>query len=121
MGSETFRFLAYRWDVSKAKEIVAARDGPDDVVPVAQLAVLLNTITIERERALGDEIDLAVPLIVARVPEWGDMYLTIDGWHRIYKADRLGVVALPAYLLSDEESRAVRLGDPPATARRGRR
>ncbi len=61
------------------------------------------------DRAYAMTTDLTKPVIVAQLLISGQPSspLLIDGTHRLYRAWREGVPQLPAYLLTDEETRQV--------------
>lgn len=64
--------------------------------------------------------DLAQPvLLVYRAPELSGSPdgQVIDGWHRVYKAARRGVVLLRAVVITAEEEPTIRLAPDDATLR----
>jgi hypothetical protein len=91
------------WDVTFAQEIV--RDGrspllfslPDNGVTVEKVCELYSDLDLEY--ALS--VDLSQPLIF--IPFFGESLL-IDGWHRLYKAARLGVEDVLIFLLTQAEA-----------------
>ncbi|WP_336214721.1 hypothetical protein [Nonomuraea sp. LPB2021202275-12-8] len=109
---EIFNMLAYRWDITAALALVEGRE-PNAVISVADAAMWLPLIVINQAHAAV--ADLSKPLLVAPIhdpkkaaqPFAG--YLTIDGWHRIYRATYECVETLPAHLLTTEEERQIRL------------
>ena len=54
--------------------------------------------------------DMTQPLIIATLPGTGDepLALLIDGTHRVYKAHATGAADLPAYVLTEAETLAIR-------------
>ena len=54
--------------------------------------------------------DLTDPVIVATLPASAGpaLPLLIDGTHRLYKAHAEGAAGLPAYVLTEAETRAIR-------------
>jgi len=111
----SFAFGRYIWDVTRAWRIVerdlAAAGRPRVEVSVAECRELLGMLHLDRERVMSDEIDLSVPLLLAPVRAPGDpayqaRTLVIDGWHRLAKAEYLGVQTLLGYPLSEVEAYA---------------
>lgn len=105
---ETYQFLATVWDVGKAREMIEAGDilqeGPLDLVgPVGLLG--LHRVSEDHAEALTEE-DLERPLIIAKQKtiedEPEDFLMLIDGWHRVWKANKLGRKTLPAVLIDGE-------------------
>lgn len=113
---ETYTFLATRWDVGKAHEMIEAGDilqqGPLDISgPVKLLG--LHRVSEEHADALTEE-DLERPVIIAKQKtmedEPEDFLMLIDGWHRVWKAHKLGRDTLPAVLLDGEQLIVMGLG-----------
>ena len=100
----------YRWDVTRANELLDARNAPveefrpsDWDISPEHLLERYPDLDIGYARQLTDE-DLRRPLLF--LPFEGKHQL-IDGWHRLYKAVTSGREILPARALSDEEAQAV--------------
>lgn len=119
---EWFRFCAYTFNVSKARDLIGKRRAVVKTIAVSDLRPLLAEKTekgirlgvgVDWERVEKDiaaerdayepVLDLTVPLIVAQTSSGA---LPIDGWHRIAKAVRVGREKLPYVLLTKKESRA---------------
>lgn len=113
--TQVFSFNEYAWDIVAAAELTTARAhrGTDVTLPLGQLVRnflgvdgmggLGGRIEIKPERALTDPaVDTSRPPIVVLYPPTG-LAIPVDGWHRIYKAWKLGHDTLPAYLLTDGE------------------
>lgn len=110
-----FAFGRYIWDVTRAWSIVE-RDLADAgrariEVSVAEHRELLAMVRFDRQRVMSDEVDLSVPLLLAPVrapgdPSYEPRRLVIDGWHRLAKAEYLGVQTLLGYTLTDVEAYA---------------
>jgi hypothetical protein len=102
-GREVFRFLAWTWDISEAHGLAAGH--PIRQVDIAGLAGFASLIHVDPTHV--DEVDLAAPILIAPVPELGN--LVIDGWHRVHRALRDGHTVLPARMLSeaDEQHRRI--------------
>jgi hypothetical protein len=113
-----FTLLATCWDVTAAQEIV--RDGRRPYE--ARLADLIGwlglpesenaenvagLIRVDKDYAMTT--DLSEPFIVVQHPQAGR--IPIDGWHRIYKAWKIGQDILHFYLLDEAEQAQVRV-DP---------
>jgi len=99
---ERFVFLAFEWNVDKAKELVAGKEP--DQASLDGIDGMLSMIRINKEHAMSDEVDLSRPLIAVPITVDGETSnVVIDGWHRIYKARQQGLATLPSYVLSAEE------------------
>ena len=61
-------------------------------------------------RACAMTTDLSQPLIIATLPVTGDepAALLIDGTHRLFKGHATGAAELPAYVLTEAETLAIR-------------
>jgi hypothetical protein len=101
---ETFQMLAWKWNVTAAKQHTADRE-PEGSLDPANWAGMLFLIRIDHEYAAT--VDLAEPLIAVPIPDAG--WLIIDGWHRIHKALTAGVEKLPVIVLTPEEELACRI------------
>ena len=100
----------YKWDVTRACELLDARQAPVEPFRPADFAITPEHIRerypdldIGHASQLTDE-DLERPLLL--VPLRGRHQL-IDGWHRLYRAVTAGIAELPARVLTDEEAQAV--------------
>ena len=100
----------YKWDVTRACELLDARQAPVEPFRSAAFAITPEHILerypdldIAHASQLTDE-DLERPLLF--VPLRGRHQL-IDGWHRLYRAVTDGIAELPARVLTDEEANAV--------------
>jgi hypothetical protein len=102
-GPEVFRFLAWAWDISQAHRLAAGH--PVRQVDIGGLAGFASLIHVDT--AYLDEVDLSSPILIAPVPELGD--LVIDGWHRVHRALRDGITVLPARLLSEADEQHCRI------------
>jgi hypothetical protein len=103
--TETFRLLAWTWDVSAAKRYAANRAPNGQLLP-RNWTALLALIMIDVEHA--QTVNLAEPLIAVPASPCGEP-LVIDGWHRIYQALVTEVEPLPMITLSAEEEYACRI------------
>jgi hypothetical protein len=72
-GREVFRFLAFAWDVTEGHR--RAADYPIHQVDVTVLAGFATLIRVNP--ADLDQVDLTRPILIAPIPELGD--LVIDG------------------------------------------
>jgi hypothetical protein len=106
---EWFQILAWRWNITVAKQLAQGREPHGRLDPGAWEG-MLGLIGINTEHAA--RVDLSEPLIVAPVPNGG--MLIIDGWHRLHKALNTGVTELYAVVLTAEEELACRIfgGEP---------
>jgi hypothetical protein len=128
---EYFNFLAFQWDISKAKRLVSNRkpdthirvedvygtflspyDAEPEVDADGNKSYSLSLIRIDTEHALAMDVSrLAEPLIGVALPtgeDGGRDNILIDGWHRVYRAFHEGVETLPIYILNDDEELACR-------------
>ena len=102
-GREVFRLLAWAWDIREAHRLAAGRSVIQvDIGGLVGFASLIHVDT-----AYLDEVDLSVPILIAPVPELGN--LIIDGWHRVHRALREGVTVLPARVLSEADEQHCRI------------
>lgn len=108
------------WDVSRAARLIVARgdDQEDAWVEVAPLALaylghdgrggVSGEMGINPVKALDRAVvDVRVPLIAAILPN--GRALVIDGWHRVFQAWKRGIMALPCYVLDQQEEAACRV------------
>lgn len=107
---EVFHFLGTHYDVQKAKQILASKPRIIASLPVSDVAFLVGkpdtwniAVTIDWKKAR--KADTSVPLILAYSAR-GNL-MPIDGYHRIGRAVLEKKTALPAVVLSEEESREV--------------
>ena len=101
---EVFRFLAWAWDIGKARQRAAGYPvGQVDVSTLAGFATLIHV-----DPTHLDEVDLSRPILLAPVPEL-DTNLVIDGWHRVHRALRDQVSHLPARLLTEADEAHIRI------------
>lgn len=122
--AQWFRFGGWLFDVDQAQVLLEERTRepqPLAVMPwVRQYGLdLLDEpnrvpilgIGLEFDREYAMTTDLTNPLIVAtlHLPGSGNSSLLIDGTHRLYRAYREEVTELPAYVLTVDESLAIRL------------
>ncbi|MFD8529473.1 hypothetical protein ACFV0L_18835 [Streptosporangium canum] len=100
---EVFHFGPYAWNITAAERVVEGREP--DCITVERAAALLFLVYIDEAHAAT--VDLTKPLILAPFADTGN--IPIDGWHRIWKAQREGVETLPACALTPEEEYRVRI------------
>ncbi len=96
------------WNVTKAQDLVKDRPITDLMYP-AELDSLGKNVTIDEEYAMAHS-DLSEPVIAVQVAI-GDAkdWFVIDGWHRIFKARKLGVESIPVHVLDEADSELVTL------------
>lgn len=96
------------WDITQAQEIVKDRPVTDMMYP-AELDSLGKNVTVDEEYAMAHS-DLSAPVIAVQIVigDAKDMFI-IDGWHRIFKARKLGIKTIPVYILNEAESELVTL------------
>ena len=115
--NEYFSFLAFQWDVGKARELVKGRK-PNSEIPDTEVfyhtwlegydqPLRIPLINIDIEYAMSDAVDTSVPLIAVIIPDDDGAATSngvlIDGWHRAYKAYHTGVKKLDMHVLTPEE------------------
>jgi hypothetical protein len=98
-----FRLLAWAWDIGEAHRL--AGGYPVQQVDIGGLAGFASLIRVDPTHV--DEVDLSVPILIAPVPELGN--LVIDGWHRVQRALRDGITVLPARMLSEADEQHCRI------------
>jgi hypothetical protein len=98
-----FRFLAWAWDVTEGHH--RAADYPIHQVDITVLAGFAALIRVND--AYLDQVDLTRPILIAPIPEAGN--LVIDGWHRVHRALRDGLTHLPARLLTEADEQHIRI------------
>jgi hypothetical protein len=130
---ETFRFFVVQWDIVKALYLLAKYKRPVDCLRVAEAAraygfdTPISTpgetrgersldddadCTVDRDFAMGEQIDRERPVILALVQLPGKarpVPILIDGLHRLYRAAQDQREVIPCYALSPEEERLCRL------------
>ena len=106
---ETYQFLNVRFDVRKALGMITRgeilQEGPMALEGAVQM---LGIHHINEEHADKiTELRLEVPVILVEFDPDGDgaAMMLIDGWHRVWKAHKLGRETLPAVLINGEEVR----------------
>ncbi|HEX4813276.1 ParB N-terminal domain-containing protein [Nonomuraea sp. NPDC049480] len=101
---ETFQMLAWKWNVTAAKQLTAGREPTGELDP-GDWAGMLYLVRVDHAHAAAT--DLSEPVIAVPIPEAG--WLIIDGWHRIHKALTTEVDKLPVIVLTAEEELACRV------------
>lgn len=115
---EWFSFVTRTWNVQKAKTILKNKSYESIEVDIETFAKLLSKeketangkmlvlgVGVDNERLDTKEIDLNIPIIIVSDPVIE--YMVIDGWHRIAKAQKLGIKTLNGFLLDKSDSRKV--------------
>ncbi len=94
------------WDVTQAQDIIKDRPVTDMMFP-AELDSLGKNVTVDEEYAMAHS-DLSSPVIAVQIVigDAKDMFV-IDGWHRIFKARKLGIETIPVHVLNESESELV--------------
>lgn len=96
---EYFEFLGFIWDITKAQEI--AGKLPVRRVDPQPWFQLLGAIGLNEAHI--PHVDLQRPLILAPIREAGGAVLIIDGWHRLARSRREGLLDVPAVLLDEKQ------------------
>ncbi|HKR81476.1 MAG TPA: hypothetical protein VJR27_00550 [Candidatus Saccharimonadales bacterium] len=121
---QLFLFGPWSFDVDQAQAVIAERPRSTHTLPVEPWARAYGLDELDNpntasligpgpsfDRRYAMTTDLAEPVMVAvlRDQESGqDCPLLIDGTHRLYRAHQEGIAELPAYVLTVEESLAIR-------------
>src|SRR3954464_11058503 len=101
---EQFIFSGKRYDLAKAKDMIKATPRPVEMRPLSQFkAMYYEAVKIDWDKA--EKTDTAIPVIVGT--QEGQPIL-IDGWHRYAKALRTRLTELPAVILTEDETKAIR-------------
>ncbi len=96
------------WDVTQAQEIVKDRPVTDMMYP-AELDSLGKNVTVDEEYAMAhSDLSQAVKAVQILIGEAKDFFV-IDGWHRIFKARKLGIESIPVHILNEADSELVTL------------
>ena len=109
-GDEIFEFMIGRWNVTRAKEIVEGRKPEARIDPrkFKQLGVLMR-INKDHAKTVDADIPILMIPIVDEDTDEVSYALPIDGWHRIHRANELGLEYLLAHMLSTDEADEVRV------------
>ena len=101
---EQFIFGSTKYDLAKAKEMIKATPRPVEMRPLSQFkAMYYEAVKIDWDKA--EKTDPKIPVIVGT--QEGHPIL-IDGWHRYAKALRLRLTEVPAVVLTEDETTAIR-------------
>ncbi len=101
---EQFVVNGKHYDLARAKQLIVSAPRAVEQRPLSQFkSMYYEAVKIDWDKA--DKTDLAVPVIVAT--EEGKPVL-IDGWHRYAKALRQRLLEVPAVILTEEETTAIR-------------
>ena len=96
------------WNVTEAQDIVKDRPITSKMFP-DELDSLGKNVTIDEEYAMAHS-DLSEPVIAVLIHVGPSKdFFVIDGWHRIFKARRLGIESIPVHILNEAESERVTL------------
>jgi hypothetical protein len=110
-GPEKFRFLLGVFDVQKAKQILIAKPRKPVTLSLRGISNWFEAVKIDKARAMSDEVDVNMPVIGVFLGEGKEKgFFPIDGWHRMYKANQLGMKEMPMLLLNKRESKSVIIG-----------
>lgn len=122
--NQRFFFSPWVFNIDRAQALIAEQEREIQPLPVEAWAQFYgldrtddrHSISLigpgpDFDRGYAMTTDLAEPVIAAMLhsKEHNEEYpLLIDGTHRLYRAHKEGVAELPAYVLSVEESLAIR-------------
>lgn len=105
MSAEWFQFLAYRWDVTAARQIAA--DLPIHRFDPTSWFGWLGAIVLDEDHVAA--VDLTRPVIAARLAAADGAPMIIDGWDRVARAEKEGIAELPIVVLDEDQERRVRI------------
>src|SRR3954470_826201 len=101
---EQFTFAGRHYDLAKAKDLIKATPRPIELKPLSTFkSMYYEAVKIDWDKA--EKTDTAIPVIVAT--EDGTPVL-VDGWHRYAKALRTRLTEIPAVVLTEDETKAIR-------------
>lgn len=119
---ETFRMLAWEWDVDRARTMEPAERGDLEVARIAEIVDyppvpgVIRPLRVPVDPEHVGHVDLAVPVILG-VWSAGNA-MVIDGHHRIARAVRDGVEKLPYVLLGEAQLKKCEVRRPPRRRKR---
>ena len=119
---EVHRFFVARWDIVKARYLVSQPGRQLDTLNVRTAAkafkfdqpqTMESWAIIDPQRAMSEEIDPDIPVILALIAREKEgeppIPLLIDGHHRLYKAYREERITIPCYALTPDEEQLCRI------------
>jgi hypothetical protein len=93
----------YRCDLQPLVKMV--RRSKTEMLPDGTLNVFTSPVALDWGQIDGEEIDLDVPILLARLPaKLGNGVWPIDGWHRIARAVEARMESLPCHILSRNDT-----------------
>jgi hypothetical protein len=96
----------YRCDLQPLAKMV--RRSKTEMLPDGTLNVSASQVALDWGQIDGEEINLEVPILLARLPpKLGNGVWPIDGWHRIAKAVEAKMESLPCHILSRTDTSKV--------------
>lgn len=123
---EWFCFMSVRFDVREAKRILASKSIPIEEIEVKpwfdnsmivskeEQKIDLETkqkcrIGVSVSAEAASKCDLSVPVILVQVKAKDGTYFPfiIDGYHRLFQANKVGQTTLPAICLNKKDSKLV--------------
>lgn len=112
--TQIFRFMAKAWDIDQAMEILKKNPREPKKVDVSKADLPVRTDPDHVPYA-----NLRDPIIIGTIKDkGGEFWLPIDGWHRIRRAQQLGIRKLPAFVLTSKETSSIEIDRPPRRERR---
>lgn len=90
------------WDTTAVSRHLRSQNTQPVWLPLDGLeqALLDGRFEVDKEYAMSERVDPRIPILAI---QFDDGRLPIDGWHRIYRAIKLGWTAIPALVLDGEE------------------
>jgi len=108
VNPETFSYYMSSWDVRAAKRLIHENPRPISQFPV----IAVENYVSHGRIAISDQYkqaNLNIPIICISNTKDENSAFPIDGWHRIKKAIEENIEYLPAYILTPEESKQIKL------------
>ena len=126
---ESYTFFTARWDIARSLYLIHKQPRALRTIDVAQFARTFGFPFVEggstsdaipedsgffyvdTKAVMSEHIDLERPVLLALIQTKGVAQpspLLIDGLHRLYKAARLGIPQLRAYVLTPDEEQLCR-------------
>lgn len=107
--SQIFVLMGKAWDIDAAMELLEKKPREPKMVDISTAMALIRT---DPEHVKAINLETAAPIIIGTIVADKEKYwLPLDGWHRIRKAQSLGVDKLPAYILTKKEIDQIQLKD----------
>ena len=106
---DIYTFGRFKWNVSRALEIIKQHPRKTVRVSVPALAANLGLINIDKPHTLV--VDIKYPVLLGWLYSQGQWFnILIDGNHRVFRANQLHKKTIQAYVLTKEENYQALIG-----------